>query len=118
VSGSRTFRWEEIEQSEPLPGITRQTIHGDHQTVVRYVYAPGSVFPIHHHPQEQITLVLSGSIAFTVGGERVVLGPGEVAVIPGGIPHGATVEGRERVVTLNTMSPRRLDDPLDGQQST
>lgn len=112
MSGARTLSWEEVEQSEPLPGITRQTVHGDQQSVVRYVYAPGSVFPIHQHPQEQITLVLSGTIAFTVEGERVVLGPGDVAVIPGNVPHGAVVEGDETVVTLNTMSPRRTEDPL------
>jgi quercetin dioxygenase-like cupin family protein len=112
VTEARVIDWADVEQTEPLPGILRQTIHGDQQSMVRYVYAPGSVFPVHSHPQEQITVVLSGVIAFTVDGKRVVLGPGNVAVIPGGVHHGAIVEGPETVVTINTMSPRRAEDPL------
>lgn len=106
--------WDAIEASEPIPGITRQTVHGDRQSIVRYVYAPGSVFPVHHHPEEQVTVVLSGRIVFTVGGIRRDLGPGDVAVIPPGTEHGAAVEGEETVVTINAMSPRRGRDPLAG----
>ncbi|MCC6944713.1 MAG: cupin domain-containing protein [Thermomicrobiales bacterium] len=75
--------------------------------MVRYRYAPGSRFPLHSHPQEQVTLVISGSITFTVGGQEVVLGPGQVAVIPGGVEHGASVDGDAWVETFNAMSPRR-----------
>ena len=114
MSHAVTLNWDEAPVSEPLPGITRQSISGDRQTMVRYVYAPGSVFPVHSHPEEQITVVLSGRIVFTVDGARHDLGPGDVAVLPGGLAHGATVEGDETVVTINTLSPRRAVDPLAG----
>ena len=103
---------------EALPGVTRQVIQGQRQTLVRYVYAPGAVFPVHQHPQEQITLVLRGRLRFTVkavenGRERSVeLGPGEVVVIPGGTDHGAEVTGGEEVETLNMLSPRREAAPV------
>jgi quercetin dioxygenase-like cupin family protein len=103
--------WKAIAAEEVYPGITRQTIDGERQTMVRYVYAPGSVFPLHSHPQEQITVVISGEILFTVGGEERLLGPGGVAVIPGGIEHGARVPGRETVETFNALSPRRETAP-------
>jgi quercetin dioxygenase-like cupin family protein len=80
--------------------------------MVRYLYAPGAVFPIHAHPQEQITLVIRGRIRFDLGGESVELGPGEVAILPGGMPHGAEVVGDEEVETYNALSPRREADPL------
>jgi quercetin dioxygenase-like cupin family protein len=87
-------------------------VHGENQTLVRYVYQPGSVFPVHQHLEEQITVVLSGTIDFTVAGQPVTLSAGEVAILPPNIPHGATVSGTDVVETLNTMSPRRTTAPM------
>ena len=103
--------WWALPTEVVLPGVERQTVQGDRQTLVRYRYAPGAVFPVHRHPEEQITVVLGGRIAFEVDGERREVGPGEVVVIPGDVPHGATVVGDEPVETLNTLSPRRLTGP-------
>ncbi len=103
--------WKDVATERVGEGIERQTIHGDRQTLVRYWYAPGAIFPSHAHPEEQMTVVLSGRITFTVGDQTVTLGPGEVATIPGGVPHGATVAGNESVETLNTLSPRRVRAP-------
>ena len=107
----RHFEWDEIVPEKVYPGVERQVIDGAHQTLVRYVYRRGAVFPVHAHPQEQITTVLSGRIQFEVDGVTLVLGPGETAVIPAGIPHGASVVGDETVETLNALSPRRTDHP-------
>jgi quercetin dioxygenase-like cupin family protein len=96
-----------------LPGVARQVVHGEHQTLVRYVYQPGAVFPVHAHPEEQVTIVLSGRLRFTVAGDDLELGPGEVAMIPADAPHGAVVVGNEVVETLNCLSPRRSRSPLD-----
>jgi quercetin dioxygenase-like cupin family protein len=104
--------WANVTAETVLPGITRQVVHGDRQTMVRYVYAPGSVFPIHAHPEEQVTVVVAGRIRFDVDGNEVELGPGEVAIIPPNIPHGATVLGTEIVETFNALSPRRAVSPL------
>jgi quercetin dioxygenase-like cupin family protein len=103
--------WSEVPAEEVLPGVMRQTVHGARQSVVRYRYAPGVSFPVHAHPEEQITAVLSGRLVFDVAGERRELGPGEVVVIPGGVPHGAAVAGSEPVETLNALSPRRSTGP-------
>ncbi len=93
------------------PGIQRQTVHGERQTLVRYHYAPGSIFPVHAHPEEQITIVLTGAITFEIGDQTATLGPGQIATIPGGVPHGASVAGTEPAETLNTLSPRRASAP-------
>jgi quercetin dioxygenase-like cupin family protein len=114
VSGARAVDWGELEPEPVLPGITRQVVHGERQTMVRYVYAPGSDFPVHAHPEEQITVVVSGRIAFEIDGSRVELGAGQVAVIPPNVPHGAEVIGNETVETFNALSPRRNADPLTG----
>lgn len=103
--------WAVLPQTEVYPGITRQSIDGDLQTLVRYVYQPGSVFPVHHHPQEQITTVLTGCIEFSVDGVLAVLNAGDVAVIPADMPHGARVIGDAVVETFNSLSPRRETHP-------
>jgi unsaturated pyranuronate lyase len=111
--GVESSSWASIAPEEVFPGITRQVVHGERQTMVRYVYAPGSIFPVHEHAEEQITVVVSGRIAFTVDGEERTLGPGGVAVIPANVPHGARVIGNETVETFNALSPRRSANPFE-----
>lgn len=114
MAGPSAFRWDELAPESALPGITRQVVHGERQSLVRYVYAPGAVFPVHAHPEEQVTVVVSGRIAFDIDGVRVELGAGQVAVIPPNVPHGAEVIGDETVESFNALSPRRTADPLGG----
>jgi quercetin dioxygenase-like cupin family protein len=110
-----TTAWESVPAVEVLPGVTRQTVSGTSATVVRYSYAPGSVFPIHSHREEQITVVHSGRIVFTVEDDELELGAGQIAVIAGGVPHGARVIGEELVVTDNYIpsgqrAPLRIEE--------
>ena len=105
------INWATAPIEDVLSGVTRQVVNGENQTMVRYVYQPGAVFPEHHHPQEQITVVLSGQIEFTVDGEKMVLHAGDASVIPANVPHGARVIGTEVVETLNALSPRRFVHP-------
>ncbi len=99
--------WDDIPVEEVYPGINRQIQSGSLLDMVRYRYEPGSVFPEHSHPQEQITVVVSGLIRFKIGETIVDLGPGKVAVIPANTPHGAEVIDDHPVETFNAFSPRR-----------
>ncbi len=105
------YRWSNVAEEAPQSGVVRQTVHAERQTLVRYRYAPGSVFPIHAHPEEQITVVLRGTLAFQLDGAELIAEAGDVVVIPGGVPHGAHVVGEEEVETLNTFVPRREHAP-------
>jgi quercetin dioxygenase-like cupin family protein len=110
--------WSDLQVEDVYPGITRQVVNGQRQTMVRYGYEPGSVFPVHSHAQEQITVVISGTIAFTIAGQEQILEAGQVAVIPGGVEHGARVMGNEPVETFNALSPRRDESPGPGPGAT
>ena len=101
---ARVADWGEIEATEIFPGVIRQALTTSTSTIVRYTYHPGCVFPVHQHPEEQVTIVHTGVIEFEVGGEPVTLRAGQVAVIPGGVPHGARVTGSETVVTDNYIA--------------
>jgi uncharacterized RmlC-like cupin family protein len=54
---------------------------------------PNTAVELHQHPNEQMGVVLSGSLRFTVGAEERELRPGDTYAIPGGVPHQA-VSGR------------------------
>jgi quercetin dioxygenase-like cupin family protein len=98
------INWDEVEATELFPGVIRQAVVSTTSTVVRYTYHPGCVFPVHQHPEEQITIVHTGEIEFEVDGQPVTLRAGQVAIIPGGVPHGARVLTGETVITDNYIA--------------
>jgi unsaturated pyranuronate lyase len=97
--------WSGRELVELRPGIRGATIVSDDLTVSMYRYDPGSEWEEHRHPEDQLTIVLSGEIAFRCGAQELRLGPGAQMLVPGGVPHAATA-GAVEVVTLNVWPPR------------
>lgn len=103
--------WDAIPPSHPQPGVTTRRFDSDGMTIVRYEFAPGAAFPVHSHPEEQVVILLKGQVAFTIGNQEVMLGPGAVCHVPPHVPHGA-VAGPEPVVFLNLLSPRRVGESV------
>ncbi len=81
--------------------------HQDLMTIGEVDLQPGILLPMHSHPHEQITYVISGRFEFTVGGETTIMEPGMVALIPGGVTHGGRTLTSCRVIDL--FSPVRED---------
>jgi quercetin dioxygenase-like cupin family protein len=99
--------WSEQEFSEVRPGIFGATVHTPQLTATLYRYRPGSSWEEHQHPQDQITTVLEGEIDFMVDGAAVRLVAGELATLPGGTPHSATLPAAgSGAVTLNVFTHR------------
>jgi quercetin dioxygenase-like cupin family protein len=69
--------------------------------VARYTYSPGTSFPAHRHDVDKIDAVVSGRFRLVVGGDLVVLGPGDWIEVPRGVRHTATVLGDDPVVSLD-----------------
>jgi unsaturated pyranuronate lyase len=92
---------------EPYPGLRRRTFDAQGATVNEYTFAPGARFPLHHHPQEQITIVEEGEVELTAADETVRLGAGEWSVLAGGVAHGIrALEHGARVLAI--VVPRRV----------
>lgn len=81
--------------------------HLDKMTIGEVELNPGILLPMHSHPHEQITYVISGRFEFTVGGETTILEPGMTALIPGGVMHGGKTLTACRVIDV--FSPVRED---------
>lgn len=102
----QTIDWDEREFAEVRPGIFGSTVHTPQLTATLYRYGAGSSWEEHQHPQDQITQVLEGTIDFVVNGQTVRLGAGQLATLPGGTPHSATVPSQGPAVTLNVFTHR------------
>ena len=80
--------------------------------LVRANMEPGKCHPFHTHPtREEIIFIISGRAEQWVGNERRILGPGEMAFIPMGEPHGTYNPFRERLVFLAILSPSDAAEP-------
>ena len=65
-------------------------------------FAPGSSFPRHTHPGEEIIYVTHGTIEYEVAGKPVTVKAGEVLFIPYGVVHAARNPGKEPAAELAT----------------
>jgi len=80
--------------------------------MIAHVYlARGAIVPEHAHHNEQITYILEGKLRFTIGGETIDVGAGEVLTIPSHVPHEA--EALEDTLDVDVFHPPR-QDWLDG----
>ena len=98
--------FDDLEQDEPFPGVLRRSFEAEGATVTRYDFEPGASFPIHHHPQEQITLVTRGEIEFTADGAAERMAAGDWSVVRGGVEHGIRA-GSDGASIVATVVPRR-----------
>jgi quercetin dioxygenase-like cupin family protein len=91
---------------EVFPGVRRSSFSSERATVTSYVFRPGARFPLHSHPQEQITLIEEGEVEMTIDGAPRRLVAGDWSVVAPGFEHGIRA-GREgaRVVAI-VMPPR------------
>lgn len=75
--------------------------------LARIVLRKGCIVPLHSHDNEQITYILEGALKFLIQDQEVVVGAGEVLVIPSQLPHSAVA--LEDTVDLDIFCPPRAD---------
>ncbi len=91
---------------ELAPGVFARTFWGDQMMLSLVDFEPGAEVPKHHHPHEQVGVVLHGKLMFVIGGEEKVLEAGEMYIIPGGVSHSARAIGSD-VSVLDVFHPVR-----------
>jgi quercetin dioxygenase-like cupin family protein len=102
-------RWVRVEDLAPLivvPGLEFRPVTTDSVMTNFVRFEPDAVAPSHHHAEQQIAIVLSGELEFTVGGETRVMHGGECVVIPPNVPHGG-VAGPQGCEALDVFTPPR-----------
>jgi quercetin dioxygenase-like cupin family protein len=89
-------------------GVTAQTVEGERTTLAVVDLAPGSAVPEHRHPNEQLGVLVRGSMRFRIDEETRELGPGDTWRILGDVPHEVTA-GPEGALAVECFTPARAD---------
>jgi quercetin dioxygenase-like cupin family protein len=100
--------WESVN-----PSLERKLLTGERVMLAFLQLRRGCKVPRHSHHNEQASYVIEGRLRFLIGTdqEEMVVGPGQVIVLPGHLPHA--VEALEDTRGLDVFSPPR-QDWLDG----
>ena len=69
---------------------------------VRVDLAPGTAFPSHTHPGEEIIYVIEGTWAYEIAGKPVTARRGDVLFVPAGTVHSAKNVGTGTATELAT----------------
>jgi quercetin dioxygenase-like cupin family protein len=89
AGAGRYVHVDSIKPTEFVPGLGFRPVLGQRGMVNFVNFAPGAEAPRHVHEEEQIVIVLDGEFTFDLDGDVRVMRPGDVAVIPAWVPHGA-----------------------------
>ncbi len=109
---AQLFTWSELPPEQLNPLLTRQFITGAQAMVSRIMLAKDCLVPEHAHPNEQISLILSGALEFTFPGpdrsyRKLIARAGQIVVIPGHVPHSA--HALEDTENIDLFAPPRED---------
>ena len=92
----------------PAPGVTPRALPAGAEMVAWIAIEPNTTLALHHHPNQQIGVVLEGAVAITIAGDTRRLGPGHAYTVPPNLPH-AGVTGPDGYLVLETFAPPRTD---------
>jgi quercetin dioxygenase-like cupin family protein len=98
----------ELPPQQIWTGVLARVVEGDRVSFAVVELVPHSVVAEHHHPNEQVGIVLQGSMTFTIGGEKRLIRAGDTYNIPANVPHDA-VAGPDGAVVIDVFSPVRAD---------
>lgn len=102
------FNTGSLPATEMLPGVTRRAVYLDDVMITFFDFRPEAIIPVHHHPHQQITWIISGAMSFDLDGEQRVLTAGDGVLIPPNTPHGAVIL-EEPCQALDAWHPIRED---------
>ncbi|MCA0937437.1 cupin domain-containing protein [Vibrio alginolyticus] len=89
-------------------GVSRKVLaHSDNMMSVEVHFEEGAIGPMHSHPHEQLTYVLSGEFEFTIGDEKKIVKAGDTMYKQPDIEHGCVC--LKAGVLIDTFTPMRKD---------
>ncbi|MFB6312091.1 MAG: cupin domain-containing protein [Salinirussus sp.] len=94
---------------EPDAGWRRLEMAGSDRVSLEFFEKPaGHTSPMHHHENEQVCVVLEGTVIFeNEAGEEHELGPLDSLLLESDEPHSATNPGDEMATGIDIFAPGR-----------
>jgi quercetin dioxygenase-like cupin family protein len=99
--------WKTIEIEQLNDKLSRQMISGERATISQLLLKKGAAVPRHSHINEQYSWIISGALKFIFDDREILVGEGEILLIPADVPHSAVA--LEDTVDVDIFAPRRED---------
>jgi quercetin dioxygenase-like cupin family protein len=102
-------------QALPLPTLVNPTERGIASRVLArtaggnvtlFAFDAGQGLEEHTSPFDALVLVQEGSLALTIGGDRVRATPGTIVRMPGGVPHALEASEPTRMLLVMLREPK------------
>lgn len=114
-SGASIVHMDDYPVYEIAEGVLFCPVFGRNLSLNFVSFPPGSGFPAHTHPEEQISIVRDGYMDITVGDIRRRVQPGDVIVFPSNVPHsGRTTDEACRLIDIFSPPREGLRDVIAG----
>jgi quercetin dioxygenase-like cupin family protein len=107
LSALEKSSWKTMEIETLNDKLSRQMISGENATISQLLLKKGAVVPRHSHVNEQYSWITSGALKFVFDDREILVGAGDVLVIPANVPHSAVA--MEDTVDVDFFAPRRED---------
>jgi quercetin dioxygenase-like cupin family protein len=99
--------WKTMEIEQLNDKLSRQMISGENATISQLLLKKGAVVPRHSHMNEQYSWIISGALKFVFDDREILVGEGEILLIPANVAHSAVA--LEDTVDVDIFAPRRED---------
>ena len=99
--------WKTMEIEQLNDKLSRQMISGENATISQLLLKKGAVVPRHSHINEQYSWIISGALRFVFDDREILVGTGEILLIPANVAHSAVA--LEDTVDVDIFAPRRED---------
>jgi quercetin dioxygenase-like cupin family protein len=107
LSALEKSSWKTIEIEQLNDKLSRQMISGENATISQLLLKKGAVVPRHSHMNEQYSWIISGALKFIFDDREILVGEGEILLIPANVAHSAVA--LEDTVDVDIFAPRRED---------
>jgi quercetin dioxygenase-like cupin family protein len=107
LSALEKSSWKTMEVEKLNDKLSRQMISGENATISQLLLKKGATVPRHSHMNEQYSWILSGALKFVFDDREILVGEGEILLIPANVAHSAVA--LEDTVDVDIFAPRRED---------
>lgn len=99
--------WKTMEIEILNDKLSRRMLSGENATISQLLLKKGATVPRHSHVNEQYSWIISGALKFIFDDREILIGEGEILVIPANVAHSAVA--LEDTVDVDIFAPRRED---------
>jgi quercetin dioxygenase-like cupin family protein len=107
LSALEKSSWKTMEIEKLNDKLSRQMISGENATISQLLLKKGAAVPRHSHMNEQYSGIISGALKFVFDDREILVGAGEILLIPANVAHSAVA--LEDTVDVDIFAPRRED---------